>query len=438
MEESHERRGYHLMDRSLLIKNVSVLEPDGCFGDPQDVAVDDGVVTSVGVGLADEGRPVYDLSNLWLMPGVFDCHDHISWSTVDESERIRTPITQWCLETAQNLRTTLECGVTFVRDAGGADAGMREAVARGYVAGPRLQVSVNMLSQTGGHGDLYLQGLGVQSALTHGWAGKPPDIVDGVDGMRKVVRQLLRDGADWIKLCATGGTVSPFDSPQEPQFTREEIDVAVFEARRRGVPVVAHAYGGEGLSTAVDAGVRSIEHGTYLTEEQAAAMAAAGCFLVPTLAIGHDVVRWAQEGRVLPAYAARKAVEQIKPVLGDCVGVAWAAGVKMAVGSDFIHREEHGRNLEEIAHLHDAGLTAAEALLAATRNGAELCRVDDRYGRIEPGYAFDAVVLGADPSDLSIFRDRGSVVAVFKDGGCAKGGELIDERAGGRVGAMAR
>ena len=420
------------MNRSLLIKNVSVLEQDGSFSDPQEVAVDDGVVSAVGANLSTEDRPTYDLSGLWLMPGVFDCHNHITWSTIDESERLRTPITRWVLEAARNFRSTLECGVTFVRDCGGADAGMRDAIARGYVAGPRLQVSINMLSQTAGHGDLFLQGLGVQTALTHSWPGKPPDVVDGVDDMRKVVRQLLRDGADWIKLCSTGGTVSPFDSPQEEQFTREEIDVAVFEARRRGKPVVAHAYGGEGLTTAVAAGVRSIEHGTYLTEQQAAQMAAAGCFLCPTLAIGYDVVQWAEEGRILPAYAAPKALERIKPFLGDCVKIAHEAGVKIVAGTDYIHREEHGNNLVELWYLHDAGLSAEEALLAATRNGAELCGVADRYGTIAPGYTFDAAVLGRDPSDMSIFRDADSVVGVFKDGVCAKGHELLEERAGTR------
>jgi imidazolonepropionase-like amidohydrolase len=306
---------------------------------------------------------------------------------------------------------------------------MRDSIDLGFVAGPRLQVSINMLSQTGGHGDLFLQGLGVQTALTPSWQGKPPDVVDGVDGMRTVVRQLLRDGADWIKLCATGGTVSPHDSPDQAQFTREEIDVAVFEGRRRGVPVFAHAYGGEGLTTAVAAGVRSIEHGTHLTEEQAAQMAAAGCFLAPTLAIGHDVVRWAEEGRILPAYAAQKAVERIKPCLGDVVKVAREAGVKMVVGTDYIHREEHGHNLEEIWYLHEAGLGAGETLLAATRNGAELCGVADRYGTIAPGSTFDAIVLGRDPSDLRIFRDPASVVGVFKGGACVKGTELLAERA---------
>jgi imidazolonepropionase-like amidohydrolase len=413
---------------SLLIKNASVLGPDGAFTDPLDIAVDDGIISTVGENLAAEGRLTYDLTGLWIMPGVFDCHDHISWSTVDEAERLRTPITRWCLEAARNFRATLDAGVTFVRDAGGADAGMRDAIDRGYVAGPRLQVSINMLSQTGGHGDLYQQGLGIQSALAPGWLGKPPDVVDGVDGMRRTVRQLLRDGADWIKLCATGGTVSPYDSPEQPQFTREEIDVAVFEAARRGVPVFAHAYGGEGLTNAVAAGASSIEHGTYLTEEQAIEMAAAGCFLVPTLAIGHDVVRWAEEGRILPEYAAQKAVERIKPVLGDVVKIARDAGVKMVTGTDYIHREEHGHNLEELWYLHDAGLTAEETLLAATRNGADLCGVGDRLGSIKAGYTFDAIVLSRDPSDMKIFREPESVVAVFANGLCARGHELLDTR----------
>jgi imidazolonepropionase-like amidohydrolase len=191
---------------------------------------------------------------------------------------------------------------------------------------------------------------------------------------------------------------------------------------------MAHAYGGEGLSEAVAAGVKSIEHGYNLTEEQAAQLVAAGCFLVPTLAIAHDVVRWAEEGKILPAYAARKALEQVKPFIGDAVKVARDAGVKMAIGTDYIHRMEHGRNLEELWYMHDAGLTAEETLLAATKNGADLCGVGDRYGCIKVGYVFDAIVLARDPSDMRIFCDGRSVVAVLKGGRCAKGQDLLDER----------
>jgi imidazolonepropionase-like amidohydrolase len=417
---------------SLLLKNVSVLAADGSFTEPQDVAVENGLVSGVGKNLTSMERATYDLTGLWLMPGVFDCHDHITLSTLDEAERFRTPITSWCLESVRNFRATLEAGVTFVRDCAGADAGMRDAIERGVVDGPRLQVSINVLSQTGGHADGFLHGLGVQSSLTPSWPGKPPNVVDGVDSMRRISRQLLRDGADWIKLCATGGTLSPHDLADQPQFTREEIEVAVFEGRRRGVSVAAHAYGAEGLTNAVAAGVRSIEHGVYLTEEQAAQLAAADCYLVPTLAIQHDVVRWAEEGRILPPFAAGKALE-IKPFIGDQVKIAREAGVKMAVGTDYGHREQHGRNLEELWYMHQAGLSSEETFLAATKNGADLCGVSDRYGSIEAGYVFDALVIGRDPGDLRIFAEPASVVAVFKSGRCASGHDLLDERAADRV-----
>jgi imidazolonepropionase-like amidohydrolase len=418
------------MGHSLMFRNVSTLTSDGSFDDPKDVAVVDGVIQRVGKNLVGDGFVEYDLDSLWLMPGIFDCHNHVSWSTLDEAERLRTPITQWCLETAKNLRTTLEAGVTFVRDAGGADPGMRASIDHKYVVGPRLQVSINMLSQTGGHGDLFLQGLGVPAALTPSWAGKAPDVIDGVDGMRRVVRELLRAGANWIKLCATGGTVSPHDDPEQAQFTPEEIETAVFEARRRRVPVMAHAYGGEGLSNAVRAGARSIEHGYNITEEQAAELADVECFLVPTLSIAHGVVRWAEERRVMSAYAGQKALERIKPFIGDAVAIARDAGVKIVTGTDYVHREQHGRNLEELSYLHDAGLSSQQALLAATRNGAELCGVADRYGKIEEGYEFDAIVIGQDPSDMGIFRDPESVHAVFKAGNCVKGAGLLEDRRG--------
>ena len=284
------------MERSFVVKHASVLDAAGGFTDAQDIVVEDGVVSAMGPNLASSGKPVLDLDGLWLMPGLFDCHMHVAFSTVDQIEVLRTPVTQLVLEAARNARVTLEAGVTFVRDASGADAGIRAALDRGYVPGPRLQVSLSALSQTGGHGDGFLQGVGVSSSLAPGWPGKPAGVVDGVDGMRLRVRELLRAGVDWIKLCSTGGILSPHDLADQPQFVPEELQVAVLEGRRRGVPVMAHAFGGEGLSDAVAAGVRSIEHGLFLTEEQAAEMAA-DVLVVPTLAIrtmssaGRDGVR---------------------------------------------------------------------------------------------------------------------------------------------------
>lgn len=409
------------MTEGFVLRAAQVLDERGGFAGPLDVHVHGGRVAAIGRNLRVREQAIeHDFAGLWLMPGVFDCHDHVTWSTTDERELLRTPLTQWALESASNLRRTIEAGVTFVRDAAGADAGVREAVERGYVAGPRLQISLNLLCETGGHGDGFLQSPGFDWGITPAWPGRPPTLVDGVDEMRRVVRQLLRAGVDWIKLCATGGIVSPHDSGEQPQFTEDEIRVAVAEAERKGKPVMAHAFGGEGLSAAVRAGVRSIEHGYYLTEEQAHEMARAGCWLVPTLAIIREVVHWAEEAAAgrsspLPSYSVAKALS-VKPLIGQAVQIAKAAGVPLAIGTDYIDRAQHGRNLEELLFMREAGLTVEETLLAATAGGARLCGVADRYGRVERGYVFDAIVLDADPGDLSMFAAPGAVKGVFKAG----------------------
>jgi imidazolonepropionase-like amidohydrolase len=272
-----------------------------------------------------------------------------------------------------------------------------------------------MLSQTGGHGDGYLAGPGLEvSPLMLAYPGRPPIVVDGPDAMRRAVRELLRGGADWIKLATTGGLVSDFDQPLIAEFTLEELRVAVFEAGRKGRPVAAHAYGGEGLTNAIEAGARSIEHGGFLTDEQASLMAARGCWLVPTLAAMRDCLTFAREGAFTPPQCAK--VLGLGLELGACVRVAKEHGVRLASGTDYISRRQHGRNLEELTLMREAGLTAAEALLAATSGGAELCGVGDEYGRLAPGYVFDAVVLDADPGDLSCFREPGAVTGVFQAG----------------------
>jgi imidazolonepropionase-like amidohydrolase len=406
------------LNDSFVLREVAVLDESGGFGEPQDVHVEAGRIAAVGRRLrADGDAPSYDCSGLWLMPGIVDCHSHVAVSSLDPLERLRTPVTQWTLEAAQNARRILECGVTLLRDPGGADAGIRDAIAAGYVPGPRLQVAVVTLCQTGGHADGYLPGAGVECSADYvaGFPGRPPYLVDGADEMRKTVRRVLRAGADWIKLCSTGGVLSPHDDGDIPELTEEEIAVAVFEAGRKGKGVMAHAFGGEGVDNAVRAGVRSIEHGIFLTEEQAALMASRNCFLVPTLYVIREVIGWAEQGGMLPPYAEQKALA-LRDRLGNAVAVARSQGVKIVLGSDFVRRELHGRNLAELPLLHEAGLTVEETLLAATRNGAELLGVSDRLGRIASGYVFDALLLDAEPSDLARLAEPGAVTGVFKGG----------------------
>ena len=401
------------MSEPFVLREAQVLDRAGSFVGPLDVRVEDGRTTAVGSNVAGPDRSV-DCSGLWLMPGVFDCHDHLTFSTVDLKEVLSTPVTRWALGSARNARATLEAGVTFVRDLAGADSGLRDGIAAGDTPGPTLQIAVNLICQTGGHGDGYLRGAGLDADLTPDYPGRPPHLVDGPESIRRAVRATLRAGADWIKLATTGGLVSEHDEPLVAELTPEEIGVAVFEASRKGKRVSAHAYGGDGLTNAVVAGVSSIEHGGFLTEEQAALMAERGCFLVPTLSAMRDCLRWAEEGVLTPTQCRK--ILGFGLDVGACVRLAKEHGVPLASGTDYISRSQHGNNLEELTLMRAAGLTVEETLLTATHGGAELCGVADRFGRLEPGYVFDAIVLDADPGDLSCFARPGAVTGVFQAG----------------------
>lgn len=403
-----------------ILRQVHVLDEGGSFGAPVDVLVDGERIAEVGKDIHAPDAESYDFAGTWLMPGAFDCHSHISINSVDTLAMMRQPISLWALAANKAMKQTVEGGVTFARDAGGADAGMKEALARGYVQGPRLQVSVVPISQTGGHFDGFLIGPGHHISAEYivpEYPGRPNYVVDGPEEMRKVVRQVIRAGGDWIKIATTGGVLSPYADSDAAEFSYDEVAAAVTEAATRKKSVMAHAFGGKGMRNAVTAGVRSIEHGVYLDEENAALMAEHGTFLVPTLVVWRDTIALAEKGE-LPDYGIRKALD-LKQRMGSAVRIAKEFGVKIAMGCDYYMFSQHGRNLEEILLMHEAGLTVEEALLAATWNGAELCGVSHELGRIAPGYLFDAIVVDQDPSDLSVFADPGGVKAVFK------GGELV-------------
>ena len=394
---------------SIFIAGVHALDRGGSFGGPVDVSVIDGRIAGLGRGLRPAaGQPRLDGSGLWLLPGIFDCHLHAGLASFDQLELLRTPISRRVLETAHTLRRTLAAGVTFVRDAGIADAGIRDAVAAGLVPGPELQVSVVALGATGGHGDGFLVGPGLDCPVDYvlpDYPGRPPYLADGPAEFRKAARLVLRASADWVKLLATGGVLSAADGEFGAELGEDEIKAAVSEAASRGKPVMVHALGGPAVAWAAEAGARSVEHGVFLTEADAALMAARGCALVPTLVIYDRLDALARSGQLAGPRADR--ARAVGARLGQAVAIARDAGVPIALGSDFGHRDDHGHNLAEIALLHRAGLSIEAALLAATAAGAELCGVGGRLGRIAHGYQFDAVLLDDDPADAAIFTRPG-------------------------------
>jgi imidazolonepropionase-like amidohydrolase len=336
---------------------------------------------------------------------------HVTVSDIGLLPRVQQPFSYQFYAAARNLARTLDLGITTVRDAGGADLGIKQAVEERLIPGPRLKIAVSMISPTGGHGDGWtVSGHCVPLSVPH--PGRPASLADGPDEMRRVARELLRAGADVLKVCTTGGVLSPRDDPRHSQFTPAELDVLVTEAHMQGREVMAHAQGSEGIKNAVRAGIRSIEHGIFLDDEAIDLMLANGTWLVPTLVAPINVIRAAAAGASLSAAVVRKA-EETAVAHADSVRRAVAAGVKIAMGTDS-GVGPHGTNLEELPLMAACGMTPAQVLAATTSSAAELLGVGDELGRLAPGYRADVVVVDGDSYDLPHLADN--VREVWQDG----------------------
>jgi imidazolonepropionase-like amidohydrolase len=374
-----------------------------------DVVVEDGRILEVGPGL--DGDEAVDVAGRHLLPGLFDCHTHVTLTSVDLMGILQKPFSYRFYETVQNLRATLEAGITTVRDAAGADAGIKRAVEDGLVAGPRLQISLRLLTQTGGHGDGWYPS-GQEIRFWPVYPGMPDGLVDGPEAMRAKVRELIRAGADVIKVATSGGVLSPTDDPRHAHFREDELTALVTEAAAAGRWVMAHAQGADGVKAALRAGVRSIEHGIYLDDEAIELLLERGAWLVPTLVAPRGVLAAAAAGVPIPDAARRKAAE-VADAHADSFRRAVAAGVKVAMGTDS-GVTPHGRNLAELELMAKGGMAPAQVLAAATSSAAELLGVAGELGTLEPGRRADVVVVDGDPFELASLGDR--IAAVVKDG----------------------
>jgi imidazolonepropionase-like amidohydrolase len=374
-----------------------------------DVVMSAGRIVDVGIGL--DGDEQADVSGLTLLPGFIDCHVHVMVSGIDLVRRLQRPFSYPFFQAARNLAATLDCGITTVRDAGGADLGLQRAVEDGLIDGPRTQIAITALSQTGGHGDGWLPS-GVTASLMSPHPGRPEGIVDGPEEMRKRVREIIRAGADVIKVHTSGGVLSPRDSPKHAQFQPDELAALVAEATAAGLPVMAHAQATDGIKNAVRAGVRSIEHGIYLDDEAIDMMLKTGAWLVPTLVAPHAVLNAAAAGSQLPDGVLTKAQEVIASH-ADSFARAVAAGVQIAMGTD-TGVGPHGTNLDELPLMAAGGLTPAQVLTATTHSAARLLRLADETGTIRPGMRADLVVLAGDPFDLASVK--ANIRAVYSGG----------------------
>jgi imidazolonepropionase-like amidohydrolase len=354
----------------------------------------------VGIGAPGTGDADHDvdLTGKALLPGFFDCHVHVMFSGIDILRELQTPFSYRFFLAAQNLGSTLRVGITSIRDAAGADAGVKLAVDRGLIPGPRMQISIEMISQTGGHGDEYFPCGHEVPLLSVAYPGKPSAIVDGADEMRRKVRELIRDGADVLKVASSGGVLSVGSDPRRAHLRPAELDVLVEEATAAGRFVMAHAQASDGIKNAVRAGVRSIEHGVYLDDEAIELMLDRGTWLVPTLVAPVWVLESVDAGAHLSDASIRKARETIDIHAGS-VRRAVDAGVKVAMGTD-AGVGPHGDNLRELSLMANAGMTPSAVLRATTLEAARLLGVDDQLGTIEEGKLADLVVVDGDPYEL--------------------------------------
>jgi imidazolonepropionase-like amidohydrolase len=378
----------------------------------QILLIEDGKIVA-SRGAADAKVPAdavrIELPDATILPGLIDAHTHLTADPKFGYETLALSVPREALIGAKNARLTLLAGFTTVRNVGArdfSDVALRDAINAGDVPGPRLLVSGPPLSITGGHCD--------NNMLPFEYHRTSDGVADGVAAVQHKVRENIKYGADLIKVCATGGVLSLGDNPQHSQFTLEEMKAIVADAHRLGRKVAAHAHGAEGIRWAAEAGVDSVEHGSYIDDAGIAAMKEHGTYLVPTLYLGDWMIDNAGLTH-LPAPLLAKAKEVI-PAARKNIAHAFAAGVKVALGTDAAVYP-HGLNAHEFETMVKLGLTPLQSIQAGTLNAADLLGWSGKVGTLEPGAWADIVAVDGDPlKDITTLQRVKFVM---------KGGEVV-------------
>jgi imidazolonepropionase-like amidohydrolase len=373
----------------------------------QTVRIDGDTITGVESGFTTpgDGDTLIDLSQSTVMPGLMDMHVHLTgqYSANSNLNRFVLNEADYAFDAVMYARRTLDAGFTVVRNVGDAfnvTVALRKAIAAGDVPGPTIFTAAKGLSSTGGHGD-----------PTNGWAahfganpGPKDGVVNSVEDAWQAIRQRNKVGADWNKITATGGVLSVAKSGQNPQFTMDELQAIIDTAADYGLRVAAHAHGTEGMKRAVLAGVASIEHGTYMTEEVMDLMIERGTYLVPTIMAGDWVAEKAAIDGFFPELVRPKAAA-IGPIIADTFAKAYRRGVPIVFGTD-TGVSAHGDNAHEFALMVAGGMPEMEAIQSATSVAADFLKIGDTHGRIKEGYQADIVAVRGNPlEDITLMQD---------------------------------
>lgn len=382
----------------------------------QTLVIENGRITSIRNGYQQAGNndTLIELTNSTVMPGLMDMHVHLSsqhGGPQTYMERYTLNEADYALKAAHYAKVTLQAGFTTVRNLGDSHnetIALRNAINKGLLPGPRIYTAAKSIATTGGHAD---PSNGMARHLRPD-TGPEAGVINGVSEARQAVRQRYQDGADVIKITATGGVLSVAKSGQNPQFMNDELSAIVSTAKDYSMTVAVHAHGKEGMKRAIRAGVTSIEHGTYMDEEAIALMKKHNTYYVPTILAGKFVAEKAAIDGYFPELVRPKAAA-IGPLIQDTFARAHQAGVNIAFGTDS-GVSAHGDNAREFGYMVEAGMTPAQALRSATVNAATMLGISDDYGTLEPGKTADIVAVKGNPlEDISVMM---SVSFVMKGG----------------------
>jgi len=381
----------------------------------QTIIVEGNLITSVEKGFKvgeSNDVTIVDLKSKTVYPGFIDMHVHIESESSPQAylNRYRLNEADMAFDAAVYAERTLMAGFTTVRDLGGSgvNIALRNAIAKGKIPGPRIFTAGKTLASTGGHGDP----TNGNKATLQGDPGPKEGVVNSVEDARKAVRQRYKNGADWIKITATGGVLSVAKSGENPQFTKEEIKAITSTAKDYGMSVAAHAHGDEGMYRAVVSGVKTIEHGTLMSERTMKLMIEKQAYLVPTITAGKQVVEKAKIPGYYPAIIVPKALK-VGPKIQETFRKAYEMGVPIAFGTD-AGVFPHGLNGKEFGYMVEVGMPASEALQSATIVNASVLDQEDKLGQIKAGFYAD--IIASDSNALDNISSLENITFVMKNG----------------------
>lgn len=401
----------------IILKNASIIDVNHETPSKQcNIVIENDVIKAITHEKCDDqNAQIIDLANHYLLPGLIDCHVHVSATKFDLADS-EIPDTYRGIQAKKYLEDMLQRGFTSVRDAGGADDGLILATANGLIDGPRIFPSIKAISQTGGHGDFHKRHHHFDPCFCQEAGSSIAIIADGVAAVQKATREQIRQGATQIKIMASGGIASPTDRVESVQYSEEEIKAIVDEANHAGIYVMAHAYAPSAIQRCVRNGVRTIEHGNLLDEETVALMHEKNVFLVPTMVVYHSIATIGKE-EGCPAESIAKLDVVLKNAIRS-VKLAREANVKVGFGTDLLGPKAHKMQSEEFLIRSKGFETAHQIISSATAINAEIIQHKDKLGVIKEGAFADLIVVAGNPlENLALLTEQGKHLSLIMKAG---------------------